>query len=287
MVLYTSSLIEYLRDSNDLTAVAALAAVAMITMVPLTVVKNAHCFTVGYGASVASMGIAILVAFRQQTVSLSTMLLAVAAVLYGLRLALFLLYRELSVPQMHRQTKEFDEQKMFLVLPMSVILSIMYAFQVSPILFAYRGNNRDEAIIPSATAVPLIGAVLSYMGLFMEAVADQHKLQFKRQKHVNYGHSRFASPTAGLYALCRHPNFAGEIAFWTGIYLGGMACNNKSIVAWCCGTFGWVTIASIMLGSTKRLEDKESKLYGGQPAYELWKKRVRYALVPTLPSRKV
>jgi steroid 5-alpha reductase family enzyme len=276
-----AQLLECLRAGNDLTAVAALSVVAILTLVPLTLVKNGYCFTVGYGASVATMAGALLVAFHE-SIHGTNLSLTIAAVLYGIRLSVFLLYREWTVSHINRQTKEFDDQQVSRALPVAVMLAILYACMVSLVLFALR--SQEKLVI--TTPLSVVGALMAYLGLVMEAVADQEKLRFKRQHKVRYGHAQFVSPTTGLYMLCRHPNYTGEVVFWTGIFLGGRNGSTTAasdVIGWICGTIGWVSIVSIMLGSAKRLDRKQTKLYGGQRDYENWKRRVRFSLIPSLP----
>jgi steroid 5-alpha reductase family enzyme len=250
-------------------------------------VKNRYCFTVGYGASVATMASTMQIAF-QQSIRGTNLFLAIASILYGFRLSVFLLYREWSVSNTHRQTKEFDDFKVSRVLPLAVILAILYACMLSPVLLALRNQEKLATTTTTTTLLSLVGTGLAYLGFFVEAIADQEKLHFKRQHKVDYGHARFVSPTTGLYVLCRHPNYTGEIIFWTGIFLGGQNSTTLAtchVIVWICASIGWVSIVSIMLGSAKRLDEKQLKLYGGQRDYEKWKKQVRYSLIPSLPRK--
>ena len=48
-------------------------------------------------------------------------------------------------------------------------------------------------------------------GLLFEAVADEQKLVAKR------AHGASVPVTGGLYAVCRHPNYLGEIVFHLGV----------------------------------------------------------------------
>jgi steroid 5-alpha reductase family enzyme len=285
MVAASSAIVQTLHHwfsetDSDLDALKALSVVSLLALLPLTLIRNAYCFEAGYGASVGVMSLALLVAFHDDVLRHPRIsLLALAAVLYGMRLASFLLYREFSVPKMDRQTKEFDQKSKTLVLPLIVILAVFYACMVSPILFAFRSN-----VDSMKTLLEGMGVILAYLGLMMETVADLAKLLFKRHQQVVYGQKTFVSPTTGLYSLCRHPNYTGEILFWTGLYVGGMAATD-GMVGRVAGTLGWLGIVWIMLGSAKRLDTKQEKLYGGQRPYEAWKAKVPHSLVPSFPQR--
>jgi steroid 5-alpha reductase family enzyme len=200
-------------------------------------------------------------------------LLLFVSFVYGIRLAIFLLVRRLSVKSMREQVKQTEKWSLLLVLSMAVTLSGLYACMVSPVLFLLR----DDA---SLKTLQWTGVILAYGGLALEAIADQHKFHTKRRHNIAYGEKRFPGPTGGVYSVCRHPNYLGEIMFWTGLFLGGMSSFDNSLTPWICGTLGWVSIMSIMLGSTKRLDKKQLKSYGGQKNFDEWRKRVKASLIP-------
>jgi steroid 5-alpha reductase family enzyme len=218
-------------------------------------------------------------AFGFEENSMSSLALALLTALYGIRLAAFLLYREFSVTRIYSETKQFDEKPLLQILPLATVLAVFYAFMVAPVLFALRrsfDDNTQNSVTESV--IQYAGTILALVGLIMETVADQQKLLLKSRQKVGYGEKRFVSPTSGLYALCRHPNYSGEILFWTGILLGG--CIADSMVGRVCGFLGWIGIVSIMIGSSRRLSNKQDKHYGGQKDYEDWKEKARYSLVP-------
>ncbi len=78
-----------------------------------------------------------------------------------------------------------------------------------PILTSTRGYDLWDA----AAMVVLCAAIT------LEAVADGQLKAFKALKTKK----RFCDD--GLWAWCRHPNYLGEIGFWWGLYLLGVAAN--------------------------------------------------------------
>ena len=259
---------EKLVSGTDLEAFGALALVSIVTLVPLAMLRNAYCFTVGYGAAIAGMSLQLIVAFDFDD---GTPWLAILSLVYGLRLAGFLLYREKSVTRMKSQTKAFDDKLSHIrIIPMAILLAILYACMTSPMLFMLRSSTRSK--------YELMANVLCVLGILTETVADQHKLLVKRRKCVAYGEKRFVSPTRGLYGICRHPNYLGEIMFWTGILLGGLSMESK--VGLACGLLGWICIVLIMMHSAKRLDAKQLKVYGQQKDYIKWRDQVRGSLLP-------
>ena len=270
---------EALLEKSDVEALLALVLVSMLTLVPVTMYKSAYCFTVGYGCSVLSMALVLtsLIDDIGDTVSY----LALVAVVYGLRLMLFLLYRDLNVSGMHNSTKKFDEKFSRLrVLPLACFLSILYAAMLCPLLFALRQRGVETASPVAKLGMSLLrngGLFLAFNGMLIEAVADQQKLLIKRRHKAQYGEKKFISPTSGLFSFCRHPNYFGEILFWTGILLGGVTSSTLGNVF---GVVGWATLVSIMISSAKRLDAKQKTNYGDQDEYIRWRARVKHSLLP-------
>ena len=296
-----------LLSGSNITALAVLSAMASLTLITTTLLfQKSYCFTVGYGASVAIMASAMVLVLdggggsvqddtATQTTSASfwssQSLLVYAALLYGVRLSVFLAWRQRRVKFIGKQTQSFDETctpaKAVLL---SVCLGVLYACMVSPVLFVLRNTDPTGASTASWTASTWylsygVELLMSYGGLLLEAVADQHKFYVKQRHQSDYGDLRFVGPTHGLYGLCRHPNFFGEILFWTGIWLAGVSSHSfgDSLSAWVAGTLGWITICFIMKDSAARLDQKQEKNYQGSKHYQEWKQRVRGSLLP-IPS---
>ena len=265
------NIISSLKSESDLMALFTLSLVATVIVLPLTMVKFLYCISVGYGGAIFAMSLALIANFG---VSFSSPpgWIALGGLLYGLRLAAFLGWREISVPKMRDQFTK--EQTTFLKkLSLALALGFLYACMLCPALYALRGNN-------GGGVVAWAGVAMTYIGLLLEAAADQHKSQIKRQHKIAYGDKRFVGPTRGLYAICRHPNYLGEILFWTGIWLGGLPYFGWHFVAWVCGTLGLTSIVFIMVGSSRRLDEKQEIAYGGQPSFEEWKRRVKGSMLP-------
>jgi steroid 5-alpha reductase family enzyme len=139
-----------------------------------------------------------------------------------------------------------------------------------------------------AGKIAVAGTALAWFGALLEAVADGHKFirkfpsktsgddSSKDKEHV------FKGPSNGVYRLTRHPNYTGEVIFWFGTYLAGAPSFGQSIIAWVASSVGLYGIGTIMVGATKRLEKRHLENYGGQPAYESWKKEVPVTLLPFL-----
>jgi steroid 5-alpha reductase family enzyme len=118
------------------------------------------------------------------------------------------------------------------------------------------------------------GIVVMLAGLALETLADAQKSRFKAMNPK-------AFVSGGLFAIVRSPNYAGEMLFWFGAFLSGLAVY-ESVAAWLIALTGLVCIELIMLGSARRLELKQIERYGDDPAYRDYAARVP-VLFPLVP----
>lgn len=246
--------------SSRAAGLPALAGVSAGVIVPLTLYRQAYAFTVGYGFSTAAMGAALLLHFRPPPTSLGA-LHAGCLVLYGVRLGLHLLVRELTVPEKAAQMKAMDGASRLQRVPFAASVSLLYAMMSSPVMFALQGGAASS---PLAAA----GVAMQWSGCILEATADAHKLFAKRRAVA--GSKTWQGPSGGCYAVSRHPNYAGELLFWAGTFLGGVPSFGSRPTPWLAGGVGLAAITAIMLEATQRLEAQQRAKYGGQAAFEAW-----------------
>jgi steroid 5-alpha reductase family enzyme len=256
--------------------VVALAAISAAVVLPLTQVRNLYGISVGYGASVAAISYALYQTFSPSA-SLPQALLASAA-FYGLRLALYLLIRDVAGwnPSVTR-TKE-PPARMERI-PFALSLALFYACMTTPLLYALRA--------PAILGTPLysmarVGTGMAWTGALLQAIADTHKCVVKQRSRGggSVNQKVFGGPTKGAFALTRHPNYTGEVLFWVGLFVAGSASFGNSILAWLASATGLFGIYSIMSGATRRLEKRQAEDYGGQKSYEDWKENVPAPLFP-------
>lgn len=226
---------------------------------------------------------ALLKSFAENGISFSTLtsttpaLLATVAVIYGLRLALYLLLREFTVDSKREQLKSFNTKPPLKRIPLALNVSLFYALMISPALFALRSAVKAGTVMDK---VQLISTGVAAFGMLLESIADQHKYEVKRKSKE--GEDKFVGPTTFSYMLVRHPNYLGEILFWAGLFGAGSVSFQRSITAWLCGILGVGGISSLMLGASGRLDTKQQEKYGGQQKYDEWKKSVKYSVIPFL-----
>ncbi len=251
--------------------VVALSGVATSVVLPLTMYRQGYSFSVGYGFSVATMGLVIAKTFGLSLTSASPLsLLALGVIFYGVRLGSFLLLREFTVESKKKQIKAFDKSPILKRIPLAVSVSIFYAFMTSPLLYAARAASEDNVILK-------LGVGVAWLGAIMESVTDGQKFLAKRNIDDD---STFVGPTGGFYRISRHPNYLGEVIWWVGLALAGVPSFGKDPIPWACSILGLYGIYGIMSGATKRLDGKQQEKYAGQEKYDLYRKEVPGSLWP-------
>ncbi len=217
--------------------------------------KFVYFLSIGYGFSVAGIGIALVILFHEQ-MTLVHYLQCALFVLYGARLSGFLLYREIKNAAYRKTLKEVTTTEkpmpIFVKACIWVPVSILYVAQTSPVFFRqYNGG--------AGGLLPWIGVAISLFGLGMETLADKQKSD---QKAVNPN----MVATEGLYKLVRCPNYLGEILFWTGVLVGSLNVLS-GLGQWLTAIIGYICIVYIMFNGAQRLEKRQSARYGKDPVY--------------------
>jgi len=244
--------------------ILSLTAVVWSVVLPFSVYKKFYAFSVGYGFSVFAVGLALLTVFPSD--AKSGILLAKACVFYGARLGSYLLLRE----RVRKRESPIKNGSISSRVIFSLSVSLFYALLTAPVLYALRK--------PLVSSISTGGAYLAWLGAILEAIADGQKFVVK-QANKDVGDT-FVGPTSLAYRISRHPNYLGELLFWTGIFVGGAPSFGKNVAPWVCSGLGLVGIFSIMIPSTTRLEKAQKEKYGGQEKYENWKKQVSGSLLP-------
>jgi steroid 5-alpha reductase family enzyme len=147
------------------------------------------------------------------------------------------------------------------VLPTAwVFLGLLAAFP------ALAGRGGGLRTLDAVAVVVAGGAVL------LEAVADWQLARFRRR------HDPGAVLVSGLWAISRHPNYLGEILFWWGIFLSGVAAEPR----WAWAVVGPLAITILFLRVSVPWMDRH--MGARHPA---WAEQVRGvpALLPWWRSR--
>ncbi len=218
--------------------------------------------SLGYGFSIAALGVALLVSFgpAANPVSLLMCLLLVA---YGLRLGVYLLLRERRSAAYNKVMATQVNDGSGLSRPVQALVwatvALMYACQVSPVLFRLQARAGFDALT-------VVGAAVMLAGIVLESAAD---LQKSAQKRLDP--HRFCDK--GLFSFVRCPNYLGELLCWMGVFVSGVTALHGPW-QWLAAIAGYLAIAYVMFGGARRLEIRQNKNYGDDPEYQAYVRRV-------------
>lgn len=112
--------------------------------------------------------------------------------------------------------------------------------------------------------VKFLGAFLMIGGFLMEAIADYQKNTFRNDENNN---GQFMS--IGLYSFIRHPNYLGEILFWTGVFI----FVSPFLIGWEYLSIIspiFISILLIFISGIRLLEKSSSKRYGHLDSYQAY-----------------
>ncbi len=199
--------------------------------------------------------------------------LLVAIAVYAARLGFFIVIREVKSGAYRKVLDEastgYDKIPLFVKIFIWIFCSILYVMQVSAVFFRIQ-NGMQEAHAGWLYA----GILLVVGGFILQTVADAQKNSAKKENPKTFC-------SRGLYKIVRCPNYFGEILVWTGIFGSSLPC----LTGWFQVLFalaGYIGIVYVMFGSTRRLELRQNKNYGADPAYQEYV-RTTPVLIPFIP----
>lgn len=235
--------------------------------------KYVYFLSIGYGFSVAGIGVALAVmsAMGIFEASLVHYVLFALFVVYGIRLSGFLLIREIKNAAYRKTLKEAtgDEKAMpmFVKVAIWLCVAVLYVAQTAPVFF--RMYNGGET-----SAVAWIGVAVCVFGIVLESIADKQKTE---QKKANPG----MVATQGLYKIVRCPNYFGEILFWTGVFVSSLDIL-ATFGQWIMSVIAYICIVYIMFNGAQRLEKRQMARYGNDKAYNEYADKTPI-IIPLLP----
>lgn len=192
---------------------------------------------------------------------------------WGLRLALFLLFRILK----WGEDKRFDGTRDSL--PKLVVfwsLQALWVWTVSLPVTLINADARGLAGSIGLGAADYVGWALFATGLALEAVADQQKLTFKSAPDAK------AWCDVGVWRWSRHPNYFGEWLVWWGVFISAARQLRGGEYA---AVVSPLFIMALLLGlSGMPIQEKGwNKKYGRMPGFDEWK-RTTSPVVPLPPA---
>lgn len=234
--------------------------------------KTIFFITLGYAFSIAAMAVVTTIHYASQ-LTLVSILQNVLLLIWSVRLGIYLIQRE-TLPAFSNQRKLNQERTARITLPIKFAIwasvSLLYVAMYSPALFVYSHAPVDT----DRSLIPWVGVVVMLAGLVIESVGDQQKSDFKAKFPKSFCN-------VGLYRWVRCPNYLGEILFWVGNWVIGVAFYSN-LAEWAISLIGAVCITLIMMGSAKRLEASQYERYGDDPNYQTYIRTVPI-LFPFVP----
>lgn len=232
--------------------------------------RYVYFISLGYGFSIAAEGIVMLLIYRRD-LEIGTIILCLFLLVYGCRLGIFLFLRERNSASYQRVMKKVvkDGSKLKITTKAGVWLAcaLLYALQASPVYFRLENGY-------GADGFAVAGMVIMAAGLCLETVAD---IQKSKAKALNP--NRFCD--SGLFKIVRCPNYFGEILFWTGVLVSSLNILD-GFWEWAAALLGYGCIVFIMFGGARRLEIRQNRNYGSDPAYQKYVKKTPI-LLPVVP----
>lgn len=264
-----------LRDATITTDLLALFALCSFISIPITQYNDAYGDTVGYGLSTFFQTAVIRDIFPPERNSVADVLTR-TVLFHGLRLASYLLIRDVTGWKPYMLRKPMNA---YVRIPYALLLSVFYALLITPVLHVSRTPPKSGWDI----LLCWTGTLIALAGVLLEATADLQKYLLKLELD-NF--DVFYGPVGGVYRFCRHPNYAGEVMFWFGVWLAGLpSCCQSHAACFCC-TAGFIGMSSIvLLEALPRVEKIQELKYRGQALYEQWRQEVP-SVVPKVPSRR-
>ena len=201
--------------------------------------------SIGYGLSISSISLYLLI--FSKNLKYSEIILSLIYIIYGFRLAIFLILREYKSKTYNEKIKsEVDKTHTIGFIPKIFIwlsVALLYICQTSPLTFSVESNEEDGKCT-------YIGIIILIFGLLLEIIADNQKSNMKK-KNPN------KLVTSGLYKIVRCPNYLGEIIFWTGSFIFGLNIH-KNYFQWVIALYGFIGIIFVIFGGARRIEIRQN-----------------------------
>ncbi|KAL6049492.1 Steroid 5-alpha reductase family enzyme [Balamuthia mandrillaris] len=207
------------------------------------------------------------------------LLLSSLVVLWALRLGSFLFVRVLQEGKDRRFDRAKTQPLLFLLFwtiqAVWVLLTALPVYVVNIAAAAAEGAKEEQAL----GWLDWLGVAMWLVGFLVESIADYQKFVFRADPR-NQNH--FIQ--TGLWRYSRHPNYAGEIVLWWGIFL--LSFSSLPSTTWralCLFSPCFVMFLLTKVSGVPLLEKANDKKWGQQAAYQHYKKTTP-VLFPFLSS---
>jgi steroid 5-alpha reductase family enzyme len=216
--------------------------------------------------------LALLTFFLSQTQYTRQIVITSFVCIWGARLGSYLLYRVLK----RGKDDRFDEMReKFWSFLGFWIFQILWVFIVSlPVIFV----NAAQVDVP-LNAGDYIGWAIWAVGFLLESSADYTKDRFSSDPQ-----NKGKILQSGVWSVTRHPNYAGEIFVWIGIFItSAQVFNANDRAAFASIVSPIFTFVILMfLSGVNLAEDRYDERYGALPEYMDYKN----SIAPLIPFPK-
>lgn len=230
--------------------------------------------SLGYGYSIAGIGVALMLIYNK-SLSPLTGILCGLLIVYGLRLGGYLMIRELKSASykstLKNEVKDGSKMNFFIKVVIWLSCALLYVCEASPVWFRLKNGA------PSDTT-GIVGLCILILGLVLESTAD-----FTKNKYKKANPKRFCD--VGVFKIVRCPNYLGEVLIWTGVFISGCTVYTGAL-QWLAAIGGYISIVYIMFGGARCLELRQNKNYGNDPEYQTYVKKTPI-LLPLVPLYSV
>lgn len=250
-------------------------AISCLAPTSLGFIRYEYGVSYGYGTSVAVIAYLILQQLSSGTVAYWH---ALALLFYGVRLNLFLLFREICIPRFGRLRDQIDARRggksRLSRIPFVVGCAALYAALAAPLLLTSQSVANPSPYLK-------VCVVTSWVGFALGALGDLQKSFVKGMLGEN------VLVKGGLFARLRHPNYTGEVLGWTASFAASVVVavadwKQSFAVPLAASAFGWLGIVGVLAMAATGLERKQKEKYEFTPGYESWIKNSWAG--PTLPK---
>jgi len=263
-----------LSSVTGIYTVQYLPSMALACLIPslLGYYKSEYGVSYAYGIATATSAILALKQIYKVSSSFSSIagVHAFALLAYGIRLSLFLLYREIKIPRFRKFREKIEDRanskgSRLSRTPFILGVSFLYYCLAIPI-------TTSTALLHQVPYWSLGGGIklnlvrvlvgTTWLGFILAMVGDTTKTVVKGKEGEDY------LVTQGVFDKFRHPNYTGEIFGWTasalvGCLVGGIASKAASIV-------GAMGIDFVLVQAATSLERRQKEKYGESKKYQDW-----------------
>ncbi len=232
--------------------------VQWVVFVPSFLLQTEHYFDLT--GSLTYLGIVACAVFLTPNLDTRDILICVMIALWAIRLGSFLFWR---VKKSGGDDRFVDLKPHFWVFFMVWNIQALWVFlTLASAMGAMTSSNKQALGI-----FALIGTIVWIVGFAFEVIADQQKTAFRALPE-----NKDTFIQTGLWSICRHPNYFGEITLWLGIAIIAFPV----LSGWTYATLispVFVTILLTRISGIPMLAEKGKKKWGDDPAYQEYLKK--------------